>query len=126
MLKLQYPTKVGDYLGCLDVTSIADTVWHDVKSQDFKDSTTGTAIPSDLPFSEITVYNASNNSAFFKLRPRVGAGDTTANELILLAGGVLSFQALGLSVGELSTVAFKKGNGADQIVFTCSFVKKGV
>lgn len=125
MLKLQYPTKVGDFIGCLDVTSVADTSWHDLQSQNFKSSTTGTAVPTSLPFSEVTVYNGGSSNAFFKLRARGGAGDTTTDELVVLSGGVLSFQVQGMSSGDIFTVSYKKTVATDSLTLLCSFVKKG-
>jgi hypothetical protein len=125
-MRLQYPVKTGDHLGLYDATSVNNTNWNDLSSEDFKSSSTGSAVPIDLEFGDLSVYNGSNNVAYIKLRAKNANNDPTTNELIVLAGGILSFNTLGLQSGSVETISFKKTAGTDPLIFTSSFNRKDV
>lgn len=126
MQRLQYPIKSsGDFVGLLDQTSNNTTNWVDITSADFLSSASGNQIPNDLVFSDLAIYNGSGNVAYIKLRPKTANNDPTTNELQILAGGILATNILGLADGNITTMSFKKTAGTDELVFTCSFVKRG-
>lgn len=125
-MRLQYPVKTGDDIGVYDATAINNTNWNDISSDDFKSSTTGNLVTTDLEFGELSVYNGSLNNAYIKLRAKTANGDTTDGELIILAGGILGFNCLGFQSGSITTISFKKTAGTDSLIFTSSFNRKDV
>ena len=125
-MRLQYPVKTGDAIGVYDATSVNNTIWNDLSSDDFKSSTTGLAVATDLEFGELSVYNGSLNTAYIKLRAKTADGDTTDGELIVLAGGILGFNCLGFQSGSVVTISYKKTAGTDSLIFTSSFNRKDV
>ena len=127
MQQLQAPIKSsGDFVGCLDQTNNNTTSWVNLRSNDFLSSSSGSQIPINLAFSDISIYNGSSNTAYLKLRPKVGDDDTTIGELQIPAGGIFATNILGLKDGDVVTISFKKYASTDQLVFTCSFVLRGI
>jgi len=126
MNRLQYQIQTGEYIACLSTASNVSTNWTNLASDNFIDTTSGSALAAGLAFGEITVYNPGLADAFIKLRPRTVAGDPTTNELRVLAGGALSFPLLGLKSGSVESISYKKGTAADDLFFTCSFVRSAV
>lgn len=125
-MRLQYPVKTGDAIGLHNASATNNTIWNNLSSDDFKSSTTGLAVPADLEFGDLSVYNGSNNNAYLKLRAKTADGDTTDNELVILAGGILGFNCLGFQSGSVETISFKKTAGTDSLIFTSSFNRKDV
>jgi hypothetical protein len=126
MNRLQYQIQTGEYIACLSTSANNSTNWTDLTSASFVDSSTGSVLAADLAFGDITVYNPGLADAFIKLRARTIAGDPTTNELRVLAGGALSFSALGLRAGSTDTISYKKGAAGDDLFFTCSFFRSAV
>lgn len=126
MNRLQYQIQTGEYIACLSTSANNSTNWTDLTSASFVDSSTGSVLAADLAFGDITVYNPGLTDAFIKLRARTIAGDPTTNELRVLAGGALSFSALGLRAGSTDTISYKKGAAGDDLFFTCSFFRSAV
>lgn len=125
-MRLQYPVKTGDYIGVNDVSAVNNTIWNNLVSNDFKSSVSGSAIPSGLEFCDLSVYNSSNNDCYLKLRAKTLDADPITNELVILAGGLISFNTLGFKEGYVDTISYKKTAGTEGLLFTCSFNRKDV
>ena len=95
MNRLQYQIQTGEHIACKSTSGNASTDWTDLNSSDFIDSTSGTALSADLAFVDIAVYNPGSSTAYLKLRARDGAGDSTTNEIFVLAGGAIDLQCAG-------------------------------
>jgi len=126
MFKLQSPIQTGEFIGALSTSANNTTDWTDIKSENFKDSTTGLVLPADKAFGEVSVYNPGLNDAFIKLRARTAANDATTSELRVLAGGSIALNVLGLKPGSIITISYKKGAAGDDLFFTCSFFRSEI
>jgi hypothetical protein len=126
MNRLQYAIGTGEYIACKSTSANASTDWTDLNSSDFIDSKTGSALSADLAFAEVSIYNPGSSTAYLKLRARTGAGDSTANELFVLAGGAIDLQCAGLKDGAVVNIAYKKGASGDNLQFICAFNRKAV
>jgi hypothetical protein len=116
------PVRTAAYIASVDTSSNASTDWTDLVSSDFKDSKTGSALAASLLFTAVTVHNSSTTaSAFFKLRARGGAGDTTSAELEIPASSTISIDIAGLAGSSPATIAYKKGGASDELVIICGF-----
>ena len=110
--KVQNPIISGSIRAVLDLSSVADTDWHDLSSSDFIDSTTGSACASGLPFEWIGVENQGSAEMFIKYRPRTLASDPTTNEI---AVGQIFSDDLGTLRTSISTIAYKKNSASDVV-----------
>jgi hypothetical protein len=126
MNRLQYQIQTGEHIACKSTSSNASTDWTDLNSSDFIDSTSGAALSADLAFVDIAVYNPGSSTAYLKLRARDGAGDSTTNEIFVLAGGAIDLQCAGLKSGAIVNIAYKKGASGDNLSFICAFDRKTV
>jgi len=124
MNRLQYQIQTGEHIACKSTSGNASTDWTDLNSSDFIDSTSGTALSADLAFVDIAVYNPGSSTAYLKLRARDGAGDSTTNEIFVLAGGAIDIQCGGLKGGAVTTIAYKKGASGDDLKLICAFNRK--
>ena len=111
-LKVQDPIISGSIRAVLDLSSVADTDWHDLSSSDFIDSTTGSACASGLSFEWIGVENQGSAEMFIKYRPRTLASDPTTNEI---AVGQIFSDDLGTLRTSISTIAYKKNSASDVV-----------
>jgi hypothetical protein len=110
--KVQNPIISGSIRAVLDLSSVADTDWHDLSSSDFIDSTTGSACASGLSFEWIGVENQGSAEMFIKYRPRTLASDPTTNEI---AVGQIFSDDLGTLRTSISTIAYKKNSASDVV-----------
>lgn len=126
MFKLQSPIQTGEFIAALSTSANNTTDWTNLTSADFKNTVNGLSVPAGQAFGEVSVYNPGLNDAFIKLRARTVAGDTTASELRILAGGSLSLNVLGLKAGSVEIISYKKGAAGDDLFFTCSFFRSEI
>jgi hypothetical protein len=110
--KVQNPIISGSIRAVLDLSSVADTDWHDLSSSDFIDSTTGSACASGLSFEWIGVENQGSAEMFIKYRPRTLASDPTTNEI---AVGQIFSDDLGTLRTSINTIAYKKNSASDVV-----------
>ena len=126
MNRLQYQIQTGEFIACKSTSANSSTDWTNLNSSDFIDSTTGEALDADLAFCDVSVYNPGSSTAYFKLRPRTTASDSTTNEIFILAGGAIDIQCGGTKGGAITDISYKKGASGDNIVFICAFNRKVV
>lgn len=110
--KVQNPIISGSIRAVLDLSSVADTDWHDLSSSDFIDSTTGSACASGLSFEWIGVENQGSAEMFIKYRARTLASDPTTNEI---AVGQIFSDDLGTLRTSINTIAYKKNSASDVV-----------
>ena len=109
---VQNPIISGSIRAVLDLSSVADTDWHDLTSSDFIDSTTGSACASGLKFEWIGITNEGSDSMHIKYRARSSASDPTTNEIAV--GQVFSDDLVTLRTS-ITTIAYKKAAAADTV-----------
>ena len=126
MNRLQYQIQTGEFIACKSTSANTSTDWTNLNSSDFIDSTTGEALDADLAFCDVSVYNPGSSTAYFKLRPRTTASDSTTNEIFILAGGAIDIQCGGTKSGAITDISYKKGASGDNVVFICAFNRKVV
>lgn len=124
-LKFQYPITTGNFLASYNASSVNDTDWHDLSSDDFYDASTGTQLSSGLKFSNIVVYsNNASTLSYVKFRARVAAGDGVSNtDGVLPVASSLTYDLHTLEADNPSTIAYKKANGSDSFFILASFVR---
>jgi hypothetical protein len=116
-LNVQNPIKAGAIRAFIDLSSVADSDWHDLSSADFKDSITGEACPAGLKFEWLGVTN-EGDAMHIKYRARAAASDVTTNEIRV---GQIYQDDLGSLRDEVSTIAYKKNDGADVVTILAGF-----
>lgn len=118
--KTNDPISAGSIRGIYNASSVNNTDWNDLSSDDFQDSITGNAIASGMKFAFLAVVNKGTGLAYIKYRARTGAGDAITNELPV---DYLYSDDLATLSSEVSTIAFKKGAGGDTFYLIAGFVK---
>lgn len=114
------PISAGSIRGVFNASSVNNTDWNDLSSDDFVDSVTGSACAASLKFAFLAVVNKGSNLMYIKYRARTGAGDAITNELPV---DYLYSDDIATISTEVSTIAYKKGNGSDSVYFIAGFVK---
>ena len=123
-LGVTYPTHAGGYLAAYNASSVNNTDWHTLGSEDFYDTRTGTQLSAGLKFAFVEVVSGSTDTvSYCKLRARVAAGDgvTNADGVIPVLGAFkVDVQAL-VSGSAVTSIAYKKAAGSDSFVVYCGF-----
>lgn len=123
-LGVQYPIHAGGYLAAYSATSVNDTDWHTLSSDDFYDTRTGARFTAGLRFAFIEVVSGSTDTeSFFKLRAADGPSDgvTNADGVITVLGSFkVDVQAL-VSGSDVTSIAYKKAAGSDSFIIYCGF-----
>jgi len=114
------PIFAGNIRAVYDASSVSDTDWHDLKSEDFVDTTTGSACPAGLLFQVLIIASDCEENSFLKYRARTGAGDSTANELPF---GQFFTDDIGTLETKVLTIAYKKNAAADKTQFIAGFIR---
>ena len=127
MNRLQHPISQGEYFGVFDAVSQASTDWLNLQSQDFKDSLTGSNLPAGLAFADLTVQAGQvaglQADCYIKLRSRTAVNDVTTNEIKVLESSGFGIYCGGFKNGSVATIAYKKADAGQSLLFTCSFAR---
>tara|TARA_R100000388_G_scaffold89970_1_gene71055 strand:+ start:620 stop:1003 length:384 start_codon:yes stop_codon:yes gene_type:complete len=125
-LGVQYPIHAGGFAAAYDASSVNDTDWHNLTSDDFYDTRTGDQLPSGLQFAFVEVVSGSTDTkSFLKLRAASSGSDGVANSdgvIPVFATYSVDIQAL-ISGSGVTTVAYKKAAGGDNFVLYAGFNK---
>ena len=125
-LGVQYPIHAGGFAAAYDASSVNDTDWHNLTSDDFYDTRTGDQLPSGLQFAFVEVVSGSTDTkSFLKLRAASSGSDGVANSdgvIPVFATYIVDIQAL-ISGSGVTTVAYKKAAGGDNWVLYAGFNK---
>ena len=125
-LGVQYPIHAGGFAAAYDASSVNDTDWHNLTSDDFYDTRTGDQLPSGLQFAFVEVVSGSTDTkSFLKLRAASSGSDGVANSdgvIPVFATYIVDIQAL-ISGSGVTTVAYKKAAGGDNFVLYAGFNK---
>jgi hypothetical protein len=124
-LKIQAPITTGNFIASYNATSVSDTDWHDLSSDDFYDTSTGSQLDAGLKFSNIVVYSSSSSSlSYVKFRARVGAGDGVSNtDGVIPVAESFTYDLFTLEADTPATIAYKKAGASDTFLVIASFVR---
>ena len=125
-LGVQNPITAGQFIGAYDASSVSDTDWHSLTSNEFYDPITGTQLTDGLKFAFVGAVSSSTSAvSFIKLREAAGAGDGSGNTdgvIPLLGSYEVDVQALSGGVG-VTGMAYKKAAAGDKFIIYCGFNK---
>ena len=120
---VQNPISAGQYLATYNATSVANTDWNSLSSNDFYDSVTGAQLEANLKFAFVGVVSSNTSSlSYIKLRAASGAGDSVAN-----TGGVIPIlsafdvDSQALTDSNVASIAYKKAASGDNLILYCGF-----
>jgi len=119
-LNVQDPIIAGSIRAVYNASSVNDTDWHDLSSDNFVDSVTGSACASGLSFAFLAVVNKGSGFAYIKYRARSGAGDSVTNEIpidLFYSDDIVTINTT------VPTISYKKNAGSDTFYIIAGFTK---
>ncbi len=123
-LGVQYPIHAGGYAASYNASSVNDTDWHSLSSDDFYNILDGTQVPAGRKFAFFEVVSGSTDTvSFIKGRAAAGAGDGTSNTdgvIAVLGSYSVDVQAL-IGGASVTSIAYKKAAGSDSFVIYAGF-----
>ena len=123
-LGVQYPIHAGGYLATYNASSVNDTDWHSLSSDDFYETETGSQLASGLKFAFVQVVSSSADTlSMIKLRAADAVDDGVTNTdgvIPVFSSFSVDCQAL-VSGQSISTIAYKKAAGGDSFVVYAGF-----
>jgi len=125
-LGVSNPVSAGQVIGSYNASSVSDTDWHTLTSNEFYDATTGTQLADGLQFAFVALISSSTSTlSYLKLREASGAGDgkTNTDGVIPVFGRFeVDVQAL-QDGGSVTSIAYAKGATGDSVVLVAGFNK---
>ena len=125
-LGVQNPITAGQIVGAYNASSVSDTDWHTLTSNEFYDTVTGNQITDGLKFAFVALISSSTSTlSFLKLRAAAGAGDGKTNtDGVIPVFGRFEIDSQALQSGDLVTsIAYAKGASGDSVVIVAGFNK---
>ena len=125
-LGVQNPITAGQFIGAYNASSVADTDWHSLTSNDFYNPITGTQFADGLKFAVMGAVSSSTSAvSFIKPREAAGAGDGSGNtDGVIPLLGTYEVDVQALSGGASVTgIAYKKAAAGDSFIIYCGFNK---
>ena len=120
-LGVQNPITAGQIIGTYDASSVNDTDWHNLTSDEFYNVQTGAQITDGLKFAYVAIITNATDLSYLKLRAAAGAGDSksnTAGVIPVFGGFDIDAQALNTQV---TAIAYAKAVGTDKTVIYAGF-----
>ena len=124
-LGVQNPISAGQVIGAYNASSIADTDWHTLTSNDFYDVATGLQFDDNLAFAYVALMTNASDLSYIKLRSATGPGDgkTNADGVIPVFGG-FDIDTQAIQVGStVKSLAYAKAAAGDKTVIYAGFNK---
>jgi hypothetical protein len=122
-LGVQNPITAGQAVASYNASSVADTNWHTLTSNDFYDIATGTQFEDGLKFAYVAMMTNASDFSFFKLRSADSPSDgkTNTDGVISVFGGFdIDTQAI---QNEITAIAYAKASASDKTVIYAGFNK---
>lgn len=122
-LGVQNPITAGQAVASYNASSVADTDWHTLTSNDFYDIATGAQFADGLQFAYVAIMTNASDLSFFKLREADSAtdGKTNTDGVICVFGGFdIDTQAI---QNVITSVAYAKASASDKTVIYAGFNK---
>jgi hypothetical protein len=125
-LGVQNPITAGQVMAAYNASSVADTDWHTLTSNEFYDSITGDQLADGLQFAFVAMISSSTSAlSFLKLRAAAGAADGKTNtDGVIPVFGRFEVDSQALSSGaSVTSIAYAKGASGDSVVIVAGFNK---
>ena len=125
-LGVQNPISAGQVIGCFNASSVADTDWHTLTSDEFYDPIEGTQFADGLQFAFVALVSSSTSTlSYLKLRAAAGAGDGKTNtDGVIPVFGRFEVDVQALQAGtSVTSIAYAKGATGDKVVIIAGFNK---
>ena len=122
-LGVQNPITAGQAVASYNASSVADTNWHTLTSNDFYDIATGAQFADGLQFAYVAIMTNASDLSFFKLRAADSAtdGKTNIDGVISVFGGFdIDTQAI---QNVITSIAYAKASASDKTVIYAGFNK---
>ena len=124
-LGVQNPITAGQVIGAYNASSVSDTDWHTLTSNEFYDTASGSQITDGLQFAYVAIITDASDLSFIKLRAAAGAGDgkTNTDGVIPIFGGFdIDTQAIQANTS-ITSIAYAKAAAGDKTVIYAGFNK---
>ncbi|MAO25317.1 MAG: hypothetical protein CMJ25_31635 [Phycisphaerae bacterium] len=124
-LGVQNPISAGQVIGAYDASSVADTDWHTLTSDEFYDAATGLQFADNLTFAYVALMTNASAISYIKLRAADAAGDgkTNTDGVIPVFGG-FDIDTQAIQVGaDIKSIAYAKSATGDKTVIYAGFNK---
>ena len=125
-LGVSNPASAGQVIAAYNASSVADTNWHTLTSNDFYDVTSGTQFADGLQFAYVELVSSSTSTlSYFKLRAAAGAGDGKTNtDGVIPVFGRCGIDVQAIQAGaSVTSIAYAKGAAGDSVVLVAGFNK---
>ena len=125
-LGVQNPITAGQLVGAYNASSVSDTDWHTLTSNEFYDTVTGNQITDGLQFAFVALISSSTSTlSFLKLRAAIAAGDGKTNtDGVIPVFGRFEIDSQALQAGDsVTSIAYAKGASGDSVVIIAGFNK---
>ena len=125
-LGVSNPVSAGQVIGSYNASSVSDTDWHTLTSNEFYDATSGTQLADGLQFAFIAMVSSSSTTlSYIKLREASGAGDGKTNtDGVIPVFGRFEVDVQALQDGaSVTSIAYAKGAAGDSVVIVAGFNK---
>lgn len=125
-LGVSNPVSAGQVIGSYNASSVSDTNWHTLTSDDFYDSTSGTQLTDGLQFAFVGLISSSTSTlSYLKLRAAASAGDGKTNtDGVIPVFGRFEVDVQALQAGnDVTSIAYAKGAAGDSVVLVAGFNK---
>lgn len=123
-LNVSNPASAGQLVGAFNASSVSDTDWHTLTSNEFYDTTSGTQITDGLQFAFVALVSSATSSvSYIKLRAADAAGDGKTNTdgvIPVLGRFEIDSQAL-QAASSITSIAYAKGASGDSVVIVAGF-----
>lgn len=123
--KVTDPIFAGSQISAYDASSVTDTDWHNLSSENFYNTVTGTQLEAGLKFANVGILSSSASTSHIKLRAAVSASDGTSNlDAVIPVRGTFQTDSAALRDGSnVTTIAFKKAVASDIFIIYAGFNK---
>jgi len=125
-LGVQNPITAGQVVASYNASSVSDTDWHTLTSNEFYDTITGTQLTDGLQFAFIALISSSASTlSFLKLRAASGGSDGKTNtDGVIPVFGRFEIDSQALQAGtSVTSIAYAKGASGDSVVIVAGFNK---
>ena len=125
-LGVQDPITAGQIIGSYSATSVSDTNWHTLTSNEFYDAISGSQITDGLQFAFVNINSSwTSTESHFKVGAAACSGDGKTNTdgvISILGSFQIDVQALQAG-SSVTSIAYAKAAAGDVLVITAGFNK---
>lgn len=121
--KVTNPIFAGAQISAYDASAVADTDWHNLRSENFYNTVTGLQLEAGLKFANVGVCSSSASTSHIKLREAAGAGDGTSNTdgVIPVRGTYQTDSQALVEASTVTSIAYKKAAAGDTFIIYAGF-----